>query len=180
MPALLLHLTLVEEAARAATDGPLAQAARHTAPLLLGSIWPDLPYHARFLRQTGRHVLRRSYLKSEWGDVLHTRGTGRLALALIAHAARARLAGQELDEVLALIAGYLCHCAADTAVHPAINRLVDRRRRDGDRRPTDVIHAQIDIDSHEPAAFDASTEASVQKVADALVPIYEAENSDRG
>lgn len=42
------------------------------------------------------------------------------------------------------------------------------------------IHAQIDIDSHEPAAFDASTEARVQMVADALVPLYEAENPGRG
>jgi GAF domain-containing protein len=38
------------------------------------------------------------------------------------------------------------------------------------------IYAQIDIDSHEPAAFDPGTEESVQKVADALAPLYEAKN----
>ena len=38
------------------------------------------------------------------------------------------------------------------------------------------IYAQIDIDSHQPAAFDPGTEESVQKVADALAPLYEAKN----
>ena len=36
------------------------------------------------------------------------------------------------------------------------------------------IHAQIDIDSHEPSAFDTATEDGVRQVADALARIYDA------
>jgi L-methionine (R)-S-oxide reductase len=41
-------------------------------------------------------------------------------------------------------------------------------------RSGDRIHAQIDIDSHEVAAFDDETMAGVQQVADALARVYDA------
>ena len=41
-------------------------------------------------------------------------------------------------------------------------------------RSGEHIHGQIDIDSHEPAAFDDTAEREVQKVADFLAPLYEA------
>ena len=41
-------------------------------------------------------------------------------------------------------------------------------------RSGEAIHAQIDIDSHEVGAFDESTVAGVQKLADRLARIYEA------
>ncbi len=40
-------------------------------------------------------------------------------------------------------------------------------------RNGDVIHAQIDLDSHEYDAFDPASEALVQSVADALAEAYE-------
>jgi GAF domain-containing protein len=39
-------------------------------------------------------------------------------------------------------------------------------------RSADVIHAQIDIDSHEVAAFDAGVESEVRAVADRLAAAY--------
>ena len=44
-------------------------------------------------------------------------------------------------------------------------------------RSGDVIHAQIDIDSHELAAFDDDTVAYVQRVADCLAHAYVARGS---
>jgi GAF domain-containing protein len=41
-------------------------------------------------------------------------------------------------------------------------------------RTGEWIHAQIDIDSHEVAAFDEQTVAGVQQVADRLARLYEA------
>lgn len=40
-------------------------------------------------------------------------------------------------------------------------------------RTGDTIHAQIDIDSHQVAAFDARAEAAVQRVADWLAALYD-------
>lgn len=39
-------------------------------------------------------------------------------------------------------------------------------------RSGDTIHAQIDIDSHQLAAFDAGTERAVERVADRLAALY--------
>jgi GAF domain-containing protein len=47
-------------------------------------------------------------------------------------------------------------------------------------RSGERIHGQIDIDSHEPAAFDELAEHEVQKVADFLAPLYEAWTKGRG
>jgi GAF domain-containing protein len=40
-------------------------------------------------------------------------------------------------------------------------------------RTGDTIHAQIDIDSHQVAAFDVRAEAVVQRVADWLADLYD-------
>ncbi len=74
MPALLLHMTMAQEAVDRSDVPPLIAeaAARERAALILGSVLPDLPYHANFSRQLVRHLARRVYLLSEWGDVLHT------------------------------------------------------------------------------------------------------------
>jgi hypothetical protein len=144
MPALLLHLTLAKEtAARGDAPAELAAALQAQRPaLLLGSILPDLPYHARFAQQLARHLLRREYLLTEWGDLWHTRGTGQLAIAMIEHAVRHQLAGVEREQVLALVAGYLSHHAVDRVVHPVINQLVQRHRLP--REPVVVIHARLE------------------------------------
>jgi len=46
-------------------------------------------------------------------------------------------------------------------------------------RSNDVIHAQIDIDSHQLAAFDEQAVANVQRVADWLAGAYAARGSQR-
>jgi len=144
MPALLVHLTLAGDTlAHPEAPAALAQAgAAERGALLLGAILPDLPYHARFGRQLVRHLLGRDYLQSEWGDLWHARGTGRLALALLAHAERAHLLGAERQQVLALAAGYLSHHAVDRVVHPLINQLVKRLLLPGE--PPAVLHARLE------------------------------------
>jgi hypothetical protein len=128
MPALLLHMTLARElAARPGLPPRMAGAlSRAEDALLVGSILPDLPYHARFGRLLVLHLLGKDYLASEWGDIFHTRGTGRLALALLAHARRSHPSAHALDRLLAFAAGYLCHHAVDRVAHPAVQSLVAR------------------------------------------------------
>lgn len=145
MPALLLHMTLAKQALER-SDAPslLRQAAaRRRDVLLLGSIFPDLPYHGRFAQQLLRHLAGREYRLSEWGDLFHTRGTGRLALGFLRYLVRSHLAPAPRDAVLALVAGYLCHHAVDRVVHPAINQLVDRHLGEQDA-PHVVLHERIE------------------------------------
>jgi hypothetical protein len=144
MPALLLHLTLAGDTAASGRDVPeLGPAALAQGPaLLLGAILPDLPYHAHFGRQLARHLAGRPYLRSEWGDLLHHRGTGQLALALLAHVLRSHLSDQARAEVLALVAGYLSHLAVDTSLHPLIEQLVRQRLEPG--QPADVLHSRLE------------------------------------
>ena len=151
MPALLLHMTLAREmTTRADAAGPLAEAAK-AAPdaLLLGSILPDLPYHARFIGQLVRHLAGREYLLSEWGDVLHTRGTGRLALSFLAHARRSHLSAEARDRVLALAAGYLSHHTVDRVVHPVVNRVVERELGSGASGGAPPLRVHERIERHQ-------------------------------
>lgn len=145
MPALLLHMTLAKQVPDLPdAPAPLARAAtRQMDALLLGSVLPDLPYHAHFYTQLARHLVRKEYLLSEWGDLLHTRKTGQIALALLRHLVRSKLPQIERDRVLALVAGYLCHYAVDCVVHPVINQVVDIERKGCAEHPT-VIHARIE------------------------------------
>ncbi len=134
MPALLLHMSLAQQAA--AAPGAPAAIARAVAEapdaLLLGSVLPDLPYHARFGAQLLRHLLGAPYRHSAWGDVLHTRGTGALALAMLEHVRRCHARGGERARMLALAAGYISHHAADRVTHPVIQRRVAALLRPGD------------------------------------------------
>jgi hypothetical protein len=145
MPALLMHMTLAKQVPNL-PDAPsllVRAATRQMDALLLGSVLPDLPYHAHFYTQLARHLAKKEYLLSEWGDLLHTRGTGQLALAFLRHLVRSKLPQTEQDRVLALVAGYLCHYAVDRVVHPVINQVVDRERKGCTEHPT-VIHARIE------------------------------------
>ena len=144
MPALLMHLTLAKDTvARARQIQELGPAATAEEPsLLLGAILPDLAYHAHFGGQLVRHLLGRAYLASEWGDLLHHRGSGQLALALLAHLHRAHLDADARAQVLALLGGYLSHLAVDTVLHPLIDALVGQRRRPGE--PPDALHSRIE------------------------------------
>ncbi len=147
MPALLVHLTAAKQTLDRAASfpelGPLVAAARaERASYQLGAIFVDLPYHARFGRQLLVHLTGRAYLASEWGDILHTRATGRLALALLAHLARSHLRGPERDRVLALAAGYLSHHALDRSGHPVIQQRVAERLAPG--QPPNRLHSDLE------------------------------------
>ncbi len=144
MPALILHMTLAQRVLeREDLPAELEAACRaRPAALLLGSILPDLPYHARFGHQLLRHLLRRDYLHSPWGDVFHTRGTGRMALALLAHAARCHPSPGQRQELLALAAGYLSHHASDRVVHPVIQQMVALRGVPSE--PHAVTHSRVE------------------------------------
>ncbi|MCA9664396.1 MAG: zinc dependent phospholipase C family protein [Myxococcales bacterium] len=152
MPAMLLHMTVAREArahAEASDAAPelgelLASCREHDDAFLFGSVLPDLPYHARFARQVVRHLLKMGYRHSEWGDVFHTRFSGRLGLAMIAHVRRALLSGRDRGRALAMTCGYLCHVALDTAVHPSINRVVARGGGGAPDEPTDVRHGEVE------------------------------------
>ena len=148
MPALMLHMTLAQRLLeREDLPTELDDAARaHPGALLLGSILPDLPYHARFGHQLLRHLLRRDYLHSPWGDVFHTRHTGRMALALLAHLTRCHPSATERQQLLALAAGYLSHHAADRVVHPVIQQMVAQQMEQG-RAPSEpqaVVHSRVE------------------------------------
>lgn len=145
MPALLVHLTLAQQAVdRADAPAQLVEAAhRREDALLLGSVLPDLPYHARFGQQLLRHLTGREYLLSEWGDIFHTRRSGQLALGLLRHLVRAHLPDEERWAVLALLAGYLCHHAVDRVVHPTINLLVARHEGDFSLPPS-AVHERLE------------------------------------
>ena len=143
MPALLLHLTLAEQTLeQAGIPASISQAVRQWPGVyLLGSILPDLPYHAQLGRQLVRHLLKREYLHSPWGDVFHTRGTGTLPLAMLAHLRRSHLDPADAAQVLALAAGYLSHYAVDRLGHPMIQQLVAQHRG---HEPAVVVHARLE------------------------------------
>ena len=144
MPALLMHMTLVNQALER-PDVPqlISQAARrHPDALLLGSVLPDLPFHARFSAQLLRHLMGREYVYSRWGHVLHTRRTGRLAVALLAHRHREHPDTDEAERQLALAAGYICHHSVDRAGHPVVQALVGERLEPG--QPHLVLHSRIE------------------------------------
>lgn len=144
MPALLLHMTLAKELAEQTDSSTrLVQAAQsETAALLLGSIIPDLPYHEKMAEQIVRHLFRRNYLLSEWGDLLHTRGTGQLALGMLAFLRRGKLSAAEQRPVMAMVAGYLSHYALDRVVHPLINQLVEKDG--GFTMATEAFHSDME------------------------------------
>lgn len=144
MPALILHMTLARQMLERDDLPPELLAACRRAPgfLLLGSVLPDLPYHAHFGGQLARHLLKREYLHSEWGDVFHGRRTGRFALSLLAHLLRSHPTEEQPQQLLALAAGYLSHHAADRRGHPPIQRLVALHRRAPE--PHIVAHARFE------------------------------------
>ena len=144
MPSLLMHLTLVQQALeQPGVPEPVLRAGRHHEDaLLLGSILPDLPFHARFFNQLARHLLSRKYLHSHWGHVVHTRRTGQFALALLAHLDREHPGPHEAERLLALTAGYICHHAVDRLGHPEVQALVARRLEPG--APHIVLHSRIE------------------------------------
>lgn len=147
MPALLVHLTAARQTLDRAQSFPeleaiVAAARAEPASYLLGAIFVDLPYHARFGLQLALHLTGRAYLASEWGDILHTRATGGLGLALLAHLGRSHLRGADRTRVLALAAGYLSHHALDRSVHPVIQERVAARLAPG--QPPNRLHSDLE------------------------------------
>lgn len=145
MPALLLHMTVAKEIAEdSRLPSVFVNAMTHKkGALILGSVLPDLPLHARFWRQCIRHILHKPYLHSEWGDVMHKNHTGTLAFSFLEHMVKNRLRAEERDELLALIVGYLTHHAFDVVVHPVVNDAVDKEKGVSSFAPI-VLHTQIE------------------------------------
>ncbi len=145
MPALLLHMTLAKQLKeKPGLPRPFYQAIHQAqGALLLGSILPDLPYHFHFGIQLYRHFTKQEFLLSEWGDVFHTRGTGQLPLAFLRYINRMQLSTADELEVLALLAGYLSHHAADRLVHPVIQMMVKTQSAQ-EATPPSLIHMRLE------------------------------------
>ncbi|MFH1131626.1 MAG: zinc dependent phospholipase C family protein [Pseudomonadota bacterium] len=145
MPALLLHMTIAKGTSLDKSAPVLvAEAAREAeGAFLLGSVLCDLAYHSRFWRQCVKHVIRRPYLESHWGDLMHKRGTGTLAYALLAESAKRKCGKKIRGELISLAAGYLSHHAVDGTVHPAIVREVEQRQKHSNLASI-VLHSEIE------------------------------------
>jgi len=119
MPAALMHL---EGAERVAASPDLAPSLREAATRVpwcyhLGALLPDLPLFDRFWLKVGLFLLRRPYPESRWGAIIHARGAGALAGALLE-------AGRERHDLLAVLAGLLTHVALDRVMHAPIEKAV--------------------------------------------------------
>lgn len=134
MPAFLLHATASDQcASRPGVPASFAAAfARAPGARRFGAVFVDLPYFTAFPLQIVRHFVGRVSLSDPWGHVFHTRGVGRLALALLEAVRRRHLdAREEGAAALAFVGGYLSHHAMDRMIHPIVQRHV---REELDRR----------------------------------------------
>lgn len=147
MPSLLVHLTLAKKAI-SHPDAPLSfvcASNQDDRAFFLGSIFPDLPYHQRIFSQIYRHLLKRKYLDSEWGDRFHHQRTGQFALALLLYHLQNPVPREKPNGVLALLAGYLSHYAVDSIAHPAINRQVQLLGQLVPRIPSVILHNRVEL-----------------------------------
>ncbi len=127
MPAFLLHATASDLLARSDRLPARFERAFACAPgaRRLGAVFVDLPYFTAFPLQVARHFVGRVSLSDPWGHVFHTRGVGRLALAVVEGVRRRHLEAREGGaEAIAFLGGYLSHHAMDRLIHPVVQRHV--------------------------------------------------------
>lgn len=127
MPAFLLHATASDLLARSTALPERFERAFASAPgaRRLGAVFVDLPYFTAFPLQVARHFVGRVSLSDPWGHVFHTRGVGRLALALVEGIRRRHLETRDGGaEAIAFLGGYLSHHAMDRLIHPVVQRHV--------------------------------------------------------
>jgi len=146
VPAFLLHATASDLVSRERAVPERFASAFREAPgaRRLGAVFVDLPYFTGFPLQVVRHFLGNLSLTDPWGHVFHTRGVGRLALALVEGIRRRHLLDREDGaSSVAFLGGYLSHHAMDRLIHPIVQRHV--REAIGERGGSvDVHHTEAE------------------------------------
>jgi len=124
MPQLFVHITVTRQIAGDDRLHPLAlEALRRREPLLrLGTVLPDLAYFDGIRWRALRHKLGLSQPEAPWSERMHSERAMQLGIALLGPQRRALLGPLSR---LALAAGFFCHAALDTALHPLVHRLMD-------------------------------------------------------
>jgi hypothetical protein len=85
----------------------------------LGAIVHDLPYYGNMAVETVRYWLETPPLDEPWAYRMHSVEPGRFAAAFVR--AAATTSGLTRDEGLALVGGFMSHCALDLGLHPLVN-----------------------------------------------------------
>jgi len=144
MPVEAVHLSVfsdsLSQASRFVKDAT-AGAGRSAARV--GTMFVDFPYFERFGLAALRFALGRPQPVSHFGDLLHHNrpiALGRMlgeAGVTLSRAIATREAGQTL---LALAMGYICHAAADTVMHPKVNRLAGQLAQKTGRQSSQEHH----------------------------------------
>ncbi|HEY0095799.1 MAG TPA: zinc dependent phospholipase C family protein, partial [Archangium sp.] len=141
MPSLLLHLTAIERLA--ANPGELPEdfvraLSEDLAYARFGAALPDLP-----LCEGVRGGLRACYSGQDWpafARLYHEKAPVGMGLKMAELVAAGALVGTEAG--LALLAGYFTHLSLDRSLHPHIDSLVVRHRRQGEHAL--VAHRKIE------------------------------------
>ena len=119
MAAFLLHISASDILAeREAVPDPFARAfANAPGHRRLGSVFVDLPYFEALPLQIIRYFVGRVSLDHPWGQILHSRGSGRFALGLVEAIRRSHARS---DGPISFLGGYLSHHAVDRVIHPIV------------------------------------------------------------
>ncbi len=141
MPSLLLHLTAIERLA--ANPGELPEdfvraLSEDLAYARFGAALPDLP-----LCEGLRGGLNACFSGKDWpafARLYHEKAPVSMGLKMAELVASGALVGTEAG--LALLAGYFTHLSLDRALHPQVDRLVIRHRRQGEHAL--VAHRKIE------------------------------------
>jgi hypothetical protein len=141
MPSLLLHLTAIERLAANPGDLPedfVRALSEDLAYARFGVALPDLP-----LCEGLRGGLNACFAGNDWppfARLYHEKAPVSLGLKMAELVAAGALVGTEAG--LALLAGYFTHLSLDRALHPQVDRLVIRHRRQGEHAL--VAHRKIE------------------------------------
>ncbi len=141
MPSLLLHLTAIERLA--ANPGELPEdfvraLSEDLAYARFGAALPDLP-----LCEGLRGGLNACFAGKDWplfARLYHEKAPVGMGLKMAELVAAGALVGTEAG--LALLAGYFTHLSLDRTLHPHVDRLVIRHRRQGEHAL--VAHRKIE------------------------------------
>jgi hypothetical protein len=130
MPSAYIHLLGAKEMAE---DSRLPENVRNCISrnirwAYIGSLLIDLPFFGRFLFQLLMHILKFPPPFSEWGYILHVRKPVQLGLNLCDSMLRWHTPLND-DQKLSLLAGYFCHVAFDSVIHPFVNQCCEKESR---------------------------------------------------
>ncbi|HZS40377.1 MAG TPA: hypothetical protein VFF06_26275 [Polyangia bacterium] len=131
MPAPQLHLTFAELLSREPRlDGALRAACRAEPRYTrLGAIFHDLAYYGNMALMAVRYGLRLPAEESPWGARVHEDRPDEFLARFVA-TARSIDNALTRDERLAIVAGLCSHVALDLSLHPLVNFLARRDRRE--------------------------------------------------